>query len=186
MMKQLKQIITTLIAIPAIAEASSDQDFKVINGSYKVSDTVVTEKLKINGEAVLGQGTVVKEMMVINGSLKAQGVKFEAELFANGNADIKQVRLQADAHFNGNLNASDSEFFKKFYALSQQSDYSNCQFKDIVIKKNPYINTKQIIRLMNNSIVNGDVIFESGKGEVYLDANSQIKGEVHGGRKIYS
>ena len=94
--------------------------------------------------------------------------------------------MRGDAHFSGNLTADDCESFNQFIVFAQESDYSNCHFKEIVIKKNPYIDSKQVIRLKNKSIVNGNVTFESGNGEVHLDANSQIKGEVHGGRKIYS
>lgn len=186
MIKRLKQAITTLIAIPALAEASTDQDCTIINGSYKVSNMVITEKIKVNGEAILGQGTLVKEVMVINGSLKAQGVTFEAEMFANGKADISQVKLQGNAHFSGKVTASDCQSFEKFILFAQKTDFSNCHFQDLLIKKNPYFNTKQIIRLKNNSVVNGDITFESGNGEVYLDNSSQVKGEVHGGKKVYS
>ena len=42
----LKKALTMLIAIPVIAEASPDTEFRVINGSYKVNNIVITEKLK--------------------------------------------------------------------------------------------------------------------------------------------
>lgn len=185
-MNQLKKIIGILIAIPAIASASSDDNFRVINGTYKVKDTVVTEKLKINGEVVLGQGTVVNEMMIINGILNAEGADFKRRLIVNGNASIKQSKFHENASFNGNLTVSDSEFLGYLYLHVQQSDYFNCRLNYIFAEKNPYTNAKEIIFLKNGSLVNGDVMFESGNGEIHLDANSQIKGKIYGGSKIFS
>src|SRR5688572_25649362 len=94
----LKKVLRLLITLPAISDATSGHAFRVINGSYSESNNVITEKLKINGAAVLGEKTVIKETIIVNGSLKANGVTFESELISNGSATLENSWLKENAH----------------------------------------------------------------------------------------
>lgn len=181
----LKKALTVLVTIPAVANASSHHAFRVINGSYKVSNIVITEKLKINGEAILGENTIVKETMIVNGKLESNGVTFEAELFSNGETILTNSWLKNNMRFSGNVTASNCHFLKNLNLLAQKSTFSNCNFSSVTIQKIPYVKPAPTIRLENGSIMSGDLKFDAGNGEAYLDNSSKIKGTVYGGKKIY-
>lgn len=172
-----------MLIIPTIADASLNQDFRVINGSYSVSNAVITEKLKINGEAILGENTIVKNTMIVNGKLQATKATFEAEIFFSGNIVIHDSWINNNAQFNGDIIVTNSQFSKNFSLLAQKSTYSACHFNNVIIQKNPYVNTAQIIYLTKGTIITGDLTFEAGNGEIFLDNTSQIKGMVYGARK---
>ena len=185
MISLFKKALTMLVTIPAMADASSHQAFRVINGSYKVSNIVITEKLKINGEAILGENTIVKDTMVVNGKLEAKGVTFEAELFSNGTTTLSKSWLNNNTHLSGTITTNNCHFLKNLSLLAQKSTYTNCNFSNVTVQKIPSVKTAPTIRLENGSIMSGDLTFEAGNGEAYLDSSSQIKGTVHGGKRIY-
>ena len=125
---------------------------------------------------------MAKDLLLVNGSLKADGVIFEKGLTANGTSTVNNTVFNDWAEFNGALSATNSTSHNVITILNQTSNFKNCQFKTIYVKKNPYIRSEQSIRL-SNTIISGDITFESGAGIVYLDSSSQINGAIIGGSK---
>ena len=184
MIELIKKVLSTLVIVPAVSPSAADENFRVINGFYEVSNTTITENLKINGEAILRKNTKAKKTLVINGKLDASDTIFDSELFSHGTAKISDSRFKNKTHFSGNTTAVDSQFFTTLTLLSQKSVFSNCKFDTITIKKIPYVKQTQSLYLKKGSIVFGDIIFESNNGKVYLDSSSTIKGKIDGGEKI--
>lgn len=183
MISKLRKAFTMFMTIPPMLTAA-DPSLRIINGSYKISNTVISEKLKINGQAVLGENTVVTQPLIVNGQLIASGVTFEAELFANGASTFTDSTLKDAAHLSGNVTASSSEMLKALVIYSQQAFFQNCKTKDITVRKLPYGKSSQLLDLKSNSTVNGDITFEGGNGKVHSDTTSNVEGVIHGGIKI--
>lgn len=181
-MQSLKKLISAFLIKGTTHAGPALAYHEVLNGSYQVSNTEITKRIKINGEAVLGSGTVAKDLLLVNGSLKADGVIFEKGLTANGTSTVSNTVFNDWAEFNGALSVTNSSAYNVITILNQTSNFKNCQLKTIYVKKNPYIRSEQSIRL-SNTIISRDVTFESGTGIVYLDSSSEINGTVIGGSK---
>ncbi|GEM_PF-3680739 len=186
MIRLLKKVLNKLIPTPVMADSNSTEPCEIINGSYQVSQCVIEGKVKINGEAVLGQNTLVKNNIIINGKLEASGVTFEADLFAHGVSVLSHCSMKGNAHFSGNVAASECHFHQDLLMLAHQATFSNCQINSIMVQRLPYVKTAQIISLTKDCVVTGNITFESGSGEVHLDNSAQIKGIVNGGKFIFN
>ncbi len=175
-------IITTSPSI----QSSPEHLFQTINGSYKISNNIVSSKLKVNGEATLKDNTIVKDIIIVNGQLKAFNTIFESDVFANGVATLEYCSLKGNASFSGNISTNNCLFLNGLTLLAQKAHFSKCSINSIFVKKITYAKVVQTVILANGSTVSGDITFESGIGEVYIDSSSEIKGALNGGKKIIS
>lgn len=185
MMELLKNVIKKVVPKVAFHEVSlSDAGCRIINGSFEVSQCAVSEPLKINGSARLGNNTIVKTSMIVNGQLEAVGARIEDELWVSGAADISSSALIRKSHFSGNLTARDCQFSDSLTLRLHHASFVNCQINSAIFNDLPYVKTAQKLRLSGGCVVNGDITFESGNGEVWIDKSSTIHGHVRGGKII--
>ncbi len=185
MIESLKNFLKMIVPTSITADSAADPNCRTINGSFQAEQCTIDEKLKINGAAILGQNTIIKKTITINGQLKATGVFFEDNLFANGTTDISNSSLKLNAYFSGNLIAQDCQFSNSIILLSLDSSFSHCQINHVIIQRLPHVKTPQKIRLSNGCEITGDVTFEAGNGEIWIEKSTQIHGKVIGG-KIFS
>ncbi|KTC87837.1 hypothetical protein [Legionella drozanskii] len=157
---------------------------EVINGSYNVKNTQISRNLCINGQAILNKDVIVQNNMTVNGRLITQDVSFESDLTVNGTTTLNGTKLAGNAKFRGNLDAKDSELLNPIEILSDKSVFDNCKTKNLIIKELPSKNIVQRVKLINNTVIAGDIIFNSGNGEVYCDKSVKIHGKIIGGRLI--
>ncbi|MBA2651636.1 MAG: hypothetical protein H0U73_05145 [Tatlockia sp.] len=157
---------------------------EIINGSYSVINTQINKNLCINGQAILDKDVIVQKNMTVNGRLVSQDVNFESDLTVNGTAFLNGTKIAGNAKFRGNLNAKNSELLNPIEILSDKSAFDNCKTKNLIIKELPSKKIVQHVKLINNTEIAGDIIFNSGNGEVYCDATSRIYGQIIGGTLI--
>lgn len=157
---------------------------EIINGSYKINNGVINKSIKVNGQAILGEDVIVKEKMVINGSLTSKHVNFESDLVANGTATLVDSNVKGNAVFSGILGAKNSIFTNSINLLTSKSDFNRCQINSLTVQSLPR-NIVQKIKLTNGTTVTGDIIFQSGIGEVYVDKTSATQGKIIGGIFIH-
>lgn len=67
------------------------------------------------------------------------------------------------AKFRENLNAKDSELLNPIEILSDKSIFNNCKTKNLIIKELPRKKIIQQVKLVNNTEIAGDIIFNSGR-----------------------
>jgi len=149
---------------------------KIINGSARIEKETF-DHLTVNGSATLDEVSV--QEAVINGLLRATKCMIK-KLKVNGSAHLAKSIIAEDTHIAGSLEADESSF-DSLTLISTYSRLIDSQVKAIVVQKT-YPTTKvQQIELVN-SIVKGDIRFESGDGEVILKQGARIEGQVIGGR----
>lgn len=159
---------------------------EIINGTYEINNAQINKSLEVNGQAILGKEVLVKKTIVINGSLIAKHVTFEADLIANGTATLVDSKVKENAVFSGNISAKNSIFTNSINLLASKSEFDHCQIDNLTVQALPYKNIVHKIRLTNGTIITGDILFQSGIGNVYVDATSIIKGHIVGGILIKS
>jgi hypothetical protein len=81
---------------------------------------------------------------------------------------------------NGNVTGERCHFMDDLEARAQFISLTSCDTKSIYI----YIsspNDLPVVQLKANTIVDGDIVFDTEKGYVVVDETSSVKGFVHGG-----
>lgn len=184
MIQSLVKFIKNMSPSTGLTESYSESNIKIINGTFNTSHSTVTEQLKINGAATLGPKTIITKPIVINGQLETNGAVIENEIAVNGTAEINHSTFKSKSQFSGNMSAQESQFLETINLLMNEAVFTHCAINQIVIKTVALVRSKQKIYLKNNCIISGDITFESGHGEVWLDSSSQLQGKIHGGKIV--
>ncbi len=164
-----------------------------ISGSAKLSNHSF-ENLTVSGSANLKDLKIDKDL-VVSGSVTAVNMTAD-NISVSGSASLEKIKVKNNLEVSGSISGSNVTVTGKT-KVSGGMTISEGDFSDIEIsaKRLKLVNSKahNILLLdsdskqklkLKNSIVSGDVIFESGEGEIYLDNNSKILGKVEGGNII--
>jgi hypothetical protein len=127
-------------------------------------------------------GTNVTALQV-SGSLVSKDAKL-GSLTILGEANLRDTTIAEESDIIGFLQTHSSHFQKALSISSQKAIFTRTKIQSLTVRKEPSYKGKQVIELKQGSIVYGPIHFESGKGEIQLDASSRIEGKVTGGKVI--
>jgi len=144
-------------------------------GEGKLSQLDVAGKVTLRGTTVLGNTHIAGILKATNATLK--------DLELAGKAKLVTSKVQGNARVSGYLLACNSNFTNKLIISSDHTRIENTIIPSIKISPG---NREQVLYLANNSLIKGDITFESGRGMVLMDQTSQISGKVKGGYINYS
>jgi hypothetical protein len=103
-------------------------------------------------------------------------------LQVTGPTNLINVKIKNDANMVGNFEALKSSFRDlTITAISVQ--LSDTKVNNIVINENSekrLLKVEQVLKLENNTFVDGDITFKSGMGKILLSKDSKIRGKVTG------
>jgi hypothetical protein len=129
-------------------------------------------------------GTSIKNQLQLVGSLIAQDAKI-GSLNITGEANLTGCTVENEGKIVGAFQATKSNFKKNLTISSQKILLTACKAESLTIHRNEGFKGKQTLELTQNTVINGTVVFESGKGEVVLHSpGSQVLGGVVGGKII--
>lgn len=149
-----------------------------INGSAKLSKIIVENVLEVYGSSSINESTLFQ--VKINGSVTIEKTTIQSSSIIKGFGEINDSKLQKLLSIEGSLSANKS-IFNGIEASSIKIDLKNSRVENsILIKKTANSTCKQEI-ILDNTIIESDIIFESKNGIVTLKNNAQIKGKVTGG-----
>lgn len=186
MIEKFKSYFENLFNKNSYVQQSADNHYEeIINGAYRANKSTIDESLCVNGQANLDTNVLVQKKMLVNGRLLAKHTEFESDLTVNGSASLNNTKIGGDTYIRGNLDAQATILSKKIELLSNIVNFDKCNTTDILIKALPVKNITQRIKLINNTKVSGNIIFEGGKGEIYCDSTSTINGKITGGKLIH-
>ncbi len=134
-----------------------------IDGALEV-DKFTAEKAHISG-AFIGNDTIIHQNMTVDGEL-----------------DGRHMTVDGQAIVHGKLNLENSDF----HTIEVSSDYcllQNTRATHIIFKHMKSGRVQKLI-LNGQTIISGDIDFETGSGEVILDQQAVIKGKITGGKII--
>lgn len=171
-------LITIFYALNAIAK--SDDVCSRLGaitecGEGKISQLDVAGKATLRGTTVLGNTHIAGILKATNATLK--------DLELAGKAKLVASQVHGNARISGYLLACKSHFTNKLIISSDHTRIENSTLPSITIQPG---SRDQVLYLANNSLVKGDVTFDSGRGMVLMDQTSQISGNVKGGYINYS
>ncbi len=163
-------IIFTLVLFSQFVCANEN----VINGSV-VLNNVKFESLRINGSLDF-KDLVIEKKISINGSANGNNLKCQ-EFTINGSLNANYIDISGKTKISGDLTVSDGNF-GDIEISSDEINLTSSKVKNIFVKK--IRSRTQILELNKKTIIFGDVIFESGNGEIILNDGSEIHGSIKG------
>ena len=99
------------------------------------------------------------------------------ELELNGSLKGTKINVYGNTKVGGNLEVCESSF-KDIETSSWQCILTNSKAKNIFVKKTK--DESQKIYLKGKTIIEGNIIFESGNGEVIFSEDARVEGKVQG------
>lgn len=185
----------------------SSQTFKelIINGpanlnkikadSLTVKGLFNFSQLKVKGDTEISGPTSGEEgefaNVIIHGSFWGSKIKV-ANLDVDGDVTIEDFKISGNVNINGPLKAKKGSF-NDINAVNTPIALYDVTVNNITVKKdnNKDSNTNaksddgnsNEIKLAGNTIVSGNITFESGDGIVFIrDKTAQLKGKIIGGK----
>ncbi len=128
-------------------------------------------------------GTSVVNAVHVDGSLISLHAQI-GNLEVRGEANLTDTTIQNEGFVVGSIQAVRSVFKHKVTLLTQKAVFTGSTLEAITVQQDGACKGKQIIELKQKTIVNGPIVFESGKGEVLVYPGSQVLGQVTGGKII--
>lgn len=135
------------------------------------------EKINFTGSAKI-ERAYVRGATQFAGNLECIESILEGAFKGSGSASILSSRIGRDANFAGLMSISNSQFSGKLKIATQQLTIEESQMRDIEILISDDA-SHQVLSLSRTRI-EGDVVFASGTGQVIMDRESVITGEIRG------
>lgn len=145
-------------------------------GKLVCSQTEV-KNIKMQGYVSLMDVSVVGEAKV-EGMLQAKTTHFKGEVKVKGSAHLNGSRVDGKTIIVGALKAEESHL-KDIEITSNQVIFNCSKLNTLTVK--PTKNEVQRVYLQGITVIKGDVVFESGDGEVIKSPQSRIAGKIIGG-----
>lgn len=175
----LSLFTTFLFANPAV-QTEDPSIHKIVGGGALGEQTYETVDcqgiLKLNG-------STIKKNLQVTGSLIATFANIQA-LDVSGEVNLRSSTIAEKSSISGYLRAQSTHFKAPITINGRKAVFTNSQLSSITVKEEHGFKAKQIIELKQNSIVDGSIQFDSGKGEVHVYPGSRINGSVTGGKII--
>ncbi|MES2273698.1 MAG: hypothetical protein V4487_05865 [Chlamydiota bacterium] len=187
---KLRTWILGLVALSLMASLFAIEDIKAPVPSNKISQAtginnygaVTVESIQATGLIKLN-GTFVQNSIYLVGSLLANHALI-GSLEVTGEANLTDTTVQKTGFVTGSIQAVRSTFQNPITLLTQKAVFTASRLEGITFRKDAAFKGKQTLELKQGTIVNGPIVFESGKGEVLLYSDSRVLGPVTGGKIV--
>lgn len=142
---------------------------------------VVYENLTSNMGQLKLSGTTVRQRLRVEGSLFTQSAQLGiVEVY--GEANLKNSTVSSSFESVGYVKAEKTTFQGPVTLGGIKAVFSHSKIPSIVFRKDGSFKGKQVIELKHKTIVDGPIVFESGKGEVHCYPGCQVLGPIKGGK----
>jgi len=149
------------------------------NGGLVCSQTEL-DNIHLQGYVSLMDVTVGGDS-IIEGLLQAKKSKFTGNIKVKGSANLKASRVFGKTSIVGALEVENSRF-RDIEITAKQAVFNQSQARSLTIK--PTQNMPQRIYLQGGTLIRGNIVFESGNGEVIKSDQARIQGQVIGGQIV--
>lgn len=125
----------------------------------------------------------IKDELEIIGSLIAKDAEIE-KVHVTGEANLTNVAIEKGGFIMGYVHAKKTKVEAPLTLFIQKSVFEECSLHSLFVQQDVGFKGKQILELKKNTRVDGDIEFESKKGEVIVDLSSQVLGKIKGGKWV--
>lgn len=162
------------------AEINDGDITGIVDASYLLIKNQLNSTGKFNSNNSTFEGTVK-----ISGNLNSKNDNYNNKTEVVGDVKLNSAAFKAEGEFTGKLTAEYSKFQAPIFIHSCEISISHSTSGNIFFaNQNNCSDNSQIIRISNQSQVNGDIQFAGKNGKVYLSKSSSVNGRVLGGAII--
>lgn len=156
-----------------------------------------TDKIAAHGIIEL-DGTQITKSLYVKGSLDAEGAKIacayvegratfdrssiDGDLKIVGRGFFKNSKIAGITRMGGPLEALCTSFCFGIETCASYVELKNSTAPSISFRAGA--EDIQIVKLMQGSVIEGDIEFACGQGRVFIDRTSVLKGQVRGGMVV--
>jgi hypothetical protein len=141
------------------------------------------ESLKSSGVLKLN-GSTVRNLLEIQGCLIAQTAKL-GSIEALGEVNLTDTVVSSASTITGYLRAQGTTFKGPLTLSLYKAVFTASKILgSVTIQRQEAFKGKQVIELKQGTVVEGPIVFESGKGEVHLYPGSKVYSTIEGGKLI--
>lgn len=173
-------LCASLFASEPLLEPSSRESILSVGGA---AGQETFENLKSSGVLKLN-GTTVKHLLEIQGCLIAQAAKL-GSIEATGEVNLTNSLVFQASTINGYLRAQGTTFKSPLTLSLYKAVFTSSKILGgITVQRQEAFKGKQVIELKQGTVVEGPIVFESGKGEVHLYPGAKVYSSIEGGKLI--
>ncbi len=173
------KILLFAIAFSGIALNLFGVDFMntyFYNASY-VDENV--SSVTTNGSLFL-KNTIVSDSVSVNGMLYSV-LSDLGSLQINGECKLEDTTIRGNSLVNGSFTANRCHFLGGLSVASEITYLENSTASQVVIRRISNSDSVQSLMISGKSLIRGDIVFESGQGNVVIKGDIEIQGDVVGG-----
>lgn len=162
--------------------AKDSMSYNINTRGYQNYGNEKASNIMANGSVVL-EGTEVEGILQVNGSLQGKNTSLHS-MQINGSVRLEDSIVRENAVINGSLQSTGNQFQKNIAISSQSAVFIDSSLESLNVKIVAGYKGVQIIKLLGNSTIAHDIVFDSEQGEVHLSQDSVIMGRVVGGSVV--
>lgn len=122
----------------------------------------------------------------VSGSVYLHNSNVHGDFCVCGKAKLCKTTVEGNVCMRGILEAYDSKFDKPIQIASTYIELNNTEACAIIVQDNGCSPCDlQVLKLNRGSVINGGIVFQSGRGRILMDRTSSIHGTVQGGVITY-
>jgi len=125
-------------------------------------------------------GTHITENLQVKGSLTSKDAQIN-RLDVSGSVLMRDSVVLKDLNVNGSVQLLNSQVDGTLTASTNVIVLDRSTASTIIVKGAKENQKPQVIRLVNKTKVHGNITFEAGNGQVVLDEDAEVTGQVIGG-----
>lgn len=149
------------------------------------ADRCVFHSLKVGKDAWI-HATTINENITVGGEARFYGSRVQGETQVEGKLHAHCAQFSSCVDVGDDVTAVETTFCGGLQAKAEIIDLTNVKAQSIFVKATGPYYDKQLVYIKGNTVIEGDVIFESERGRVIYDFNAQVKGSIRGGHALPS
>jgi cytoskeletal protein CcmA (bactofilin family) len=153
-----------------------------VNGSLTFENLTVENSLKVNGAAA--GSTLTCKDLTVSGSFEASNITVHDNIYVSGSFTAIDLANMGKTTVKGAFKAENSRFSEIEYH-GGKIELQHSTAASLLVTATTWPTSQQLV-LKDKSIIEGDVIFDSKVGKVYLGRGCEIKGRIKGAEVVKS
>jgi len=173
----LQLFATGCIYDPAETTSLVNEEFKSYTAyrGLNINAGRITEQLTVNGKLTAANADL--NNVVLNGASEISNSKITGIAEVNGSLMANNVNFAKDLILNGKMQATHCNFMQDITANTEVLELSKSKAKRIHIIQGK----EPVVKISAGTVVLGDIVFDSGKGQVIIDKSSKVIGSIYSG-----
>lgn len=161
-----------------------------VDKTLSVTGPVNAQKCQFGNASIIGavnfKDVMIHQKLDVTGAFNADDCKLQT-INITGEIALSRCDIEQEAKLCGGVAAQDSKFHADILLDGNKFAFQNCNVvKSIMVKKESWFNWwfKTQTILLKNTVVHGDIIFETEGGIVELHKSAKVHGKIIGAKIV--